>query len=236
VTNCIFWSNSGGVFAGDGVPVVTFSDVQGGWPGAGNINADPLFADADGMDNMVGTEDDDLRLKTGSPCSDTGDNSVVTEPTDLDGSIRIVNGTVDMGAYEFQLSQDCNGNAIPDSQETDTDGDGVIDDCDNCVSDFNTNQANADSDNVGDACDNCPNDPNPLQEDGDSDGLGDVCDNCVAPCVLCEDRIRYLGTASVQVVNTPSLVGIVFHERTSRHGRTAVVVEHSTTATPFRPL
>jgi hypothetical protein len=94
LANCILWdigdeiSNNGG-----STITVTHSDVQGGWPGAGNINLDP--------------EMDDLRLSAGSPCIDAGDNSVVTVSTDLDGNWRIFDGDgdgtaiVDMGAYEF---------------------------------------------------------------------------------------------------------------------------------------
>lgn len=59
-----------------------------------------MFADPNGRDDIVGTEDDNLRLSAGSPCSDAGDNSAVTVATDLDGYARILGGTVDMGAYE----------------------------------------------------------------------------------------------------------------------------------------
>lgn len=41
-------------------------------------------------------------LSPGSPCIDTGDNDYVTTTTDINGNPRIINGTVDMGAYEFQ--------------------------------------------------------------------------------------------------------------------------------------
>jgi hypothetical protein len=81
---------------------VTCCNVEGGWPGLGNIDADPLFVDADGADNVMATDDDDMHLLGGSPCLDAGDNSAVppSMTIDLDGNPRIVNGTVDIGAYE----------------------------------------------------------------------------------------------------------------------------------------
>ena len=62
--------------------------------GVGNIDADPLFVDTNGWSN--------LRLQSSSPCINAGDNAYVTTATDLDGNPRIVGGTVDMGAYEYQ--------------------------------------------------------------------------------------------------------------------------------------
>ena len=92
VTNTIMWGDTEGEIDGWGGSItVTYSDVQGGWAGEGNIDADPLFADADG------------RLSLGSPCIDAGDNSAVTVTTDLDGNPRIVGTAVDMGAFEAQL-------------------------------------------------------------------------------------------------------------------------------------
>ena len=71
----------------------------------------------------------------------------------------------------------------------DRDGDGVLDDDDNCPDDSNPEQTDTDLDGAGNACDddddndlvldvddNCPFDANPEQFDLDGDGLGDVCD------------------------------------------------------------
>ena len=60
-----------------------------------NLNkVDPLFVD-------LGNED--YHLQPGSPCIDTGNNLAPQLPTtDMDGQPRIVNGIVDMGAYEHQ--------------------------------------------------------------------------------------------------------------------------------------
>jgi hypothetical protein len=106
LTNCILWGNtaySGSqIYNSSSTPTVTYSDVQGGYPGTGNISADPLFVDADGPDDIVGTLDDNLRLRVGSPAIDAGNNTAVPAgvTTDLDGNPRITGAAVDMGAYE----------------------------------------------------------------------------------------------------------------------------------------
>ncbi len=112
LTNCILWDNVRWQIVGDAA--VSYSDVQDGWPGAGNIDADPIFVDPKGIDNIAGTDDDNLRLLGGSACIDAGNNAAVppSVTTDLDGDARFADdpttpdtgvGTppiVDMGAYE----------------------------------------------------------------------------------------------------------------------------------------
>jgi hypothetical protein len=61
--------------------------------GAGNITNAPLF---------VNEGSGDYHLQSNSPCINSGKNAYVNSTTDLDGNPRIVGGTVDIGAYEYQ--------------------------------------------------------------------------------------------------------------------------------------
>lgn len=64
----------------------------------------------------------------------------------------------------------------PDSNDTiDTDGDGIPDGCDVCAESDDT--IDTDGDSIPDGCDNCPTISNPDQADTDGDRQGDVCDS-----------------------------------------------------------
>lgn len=58
----------------------------------------------------------------------------------------------------------------------DGDGDGVLDDRDNCPSVPNPDQHNEDGDRQGDVCDGCPHVGGNMPSDADGDGVGDACD------------------------------------------------------------
>jgi hypothetical protein len=102
LTNAVLWGNTpAGIYNSGAQTYVSHSLVQGGLTagcvdGGGNIDANPLFVNA-GVGN--------LRLNSGSPAIDAGDNCVPELPSrDRDGRPRIAGGTVDMGAYEFALA------------------------------------------------------------------------------------------------------------------------------------
>lgn len=135
VDNSILWGNTPNQIVDDvgSASTVSFSDVLGGWSGAGsnNIAANPMF-----INTLAG----DLRLLSGSPCIDAGQDSAVpldsfdldadgilleSIPNDLEGSSRFRNAAVEMGAFE---SDHC---------PADTNGDGVIDHNDYLI--MNTN-------------------------------------------------------------------------------------------------
>jgi hypothetical protein len=122
IINCILWDNtagsSGGEIYNDNAEVyVSYSDIEGELNGTkcggdssddegDNIDDDPDFeddTDPDGADDIWGTCDDGLRLDSTSPCADEGHDSSVPQGVDEDikGSDRIINGDVDMGAYEY---------------------------------------------------------------------------------------------------------------------------------------
>ena len=75
-----------------------------GTDGGNNLDLDPLFTNAtdpDGLDDILGTIDDGLRLSVNSPAVDAG-VVVTANVTDILGNPRNYNGAVDIGAYEFQ--------------------------------------------------------------------------------------------------------------------------------------
>ncbi len=127
VTNCIFWGNSATTrpeiyVYSTSDPVIRYSVAQGcGGSGAGwkswygidggyNLDADPLFADADGVDNTAGTVDDDLHITMDSPCVNAGDpNGNYAEQVDMDLLARVRYSRVDIGADElFFIGSDLN--------------------------------------------------------------------------------------------------------------------------------
>jgi hypothetical protein len=101
VTNTIIWGNS--TPFNDTQSIVRNSDIQGGYPGAGNLNIDPKFVNPQ-PSGIAPTLNGDYHVLANSLTINRGDNGLISlTDTDLDGNLRrFSGGTVDMGAYEFQ--------------------------------------------------------------------------------------------------------------------------------------
>jgi hypothetical protein len=67
--------------------------------GTNAIEANPLFVDANGADNISGNADDNLHVTSASPAINAGINGN-TPHFDFDNHVRPAEGTVDIGAYE----------------------------------------------------------------------------------------------------------------------------------------
>lgn len=127
VTNCIFWGNTPAQIYSESVEpatTVTYSDIQGGWTGQGNLNADPLFVVRDrpgdpfyGKYYLSQTATGDPNQLTDSPCVNAGDGTAqqaslwgYTTRTDLVGDD--FDTAVDLG---FHYPRDCDANGVPDT-------------------------------------------------------------------------------------------------------------------------
>ena len=97
VTNTILWDNyaehEGHQIYGS--LLITYSDIQGGWDGEGNIDVDPLFRDPENGDfHLMSTDCGDPE---DSPCIDAGHPDILDSLLDCSWGL----GTIlsDMGAY-----------------------------------------------------------------------------------------------------------------------------------------
>jgi len=100
IMNTILWADTAAdcreIYVGyECNPTVTYSDIEGGWPGEGNIDADPLFRDPEAGDFHLMA--DYCGDPSNSPCIDAG------HPDSLDALLDCFHGLgterVDMGAY-----------------------------------------------------------------------------------------------------------------------------------------
>lgn len=142
VVNCILWENVADFGDTQGQQVWNFAGqtyinhtILQGWTGSlggvGNNGLDPRLLDPDGRDGLLGTKDDDVRLRPGSPAIDAGNNAAlpIELVSDYGGLSRRVDipaivdtgagspPIVDRGAHEFTPSQ---------CQSGDFNGDGLV--------------------------------------------------------------------------------------------------------------
>ncbi|MBK9924359.1 MAG: hypothetical protein IPP66_03625 [Anaerolineales bacterium] len=96
IKNSILWSNVGGELV-NGNATVSYSIVQGGYAGAGNLNVDPLLSGLSHNGGFTKT----MALLAGSPAIDAG-NDAVCATTDQRELTRPQQSHCDMGAFEYR--------------------------------------------------------------------------------------------------------------------------------------
>jgi predicted outer membrane repeat protein len=89
ITNCIVYAHPESSLWGNGV--VTYSCIEGGFAGEGNLDADPRLTQ-------------DYHLALGSPCINRG-MAGVDEGFDIDGQARVLGAGIDMGADEVEFDR-----------------------------------------------------------------------------------------------------------------------------------
>jgi gliding motility-associated-like protein len=157
-------------------------DLSSGNGGGGDNYTDTIFDDdgaspiTGGSPPFTGTFQPEGSLASFIGESSLGDWTLIVTDTfgPLDGGV--------INSFELEL-------CVVGEFSEDTDGDGVIDTEDNCVDIANGDQSDIDGDGLGDVCDddidgdgvlnandNCPENANPDQTDIDGDGIGNFCD------------------------------------------------------------
>ncbi|MFZ2653328.1 MAG: choice-of-anchor Q domain-containing protein [Victivallales bacterium] len=141
---------------------VTYSNVQWGFSGTGNIDSAESYIDA---------ANGNFRLVTGSPGINAGTTTFVSG--DISGFARPAGAAYDIGAYEYQPT-DSDGDGLTDAQEIaagtlpgnpDTDGDGLNDYYEINTSLTDPTKTDTDGDLISDA-DEAGLGTNPLTFDG----------------------------------------------------------------------
>jgi len=98
-----------------GATSVSYSNIEGGYTGIGNIDTDPLFVDSTNNNH---------RLTDNSPCIGSGLDTILVPMIDLDGNLRPnpPGSNPDIGAYENSLGVPLNESPLTPQDLTATSG------------------------------------------------------------------------------------------------------------------
>ena len=92
ISNCILWNNNDDLYNCS----ATYSCIEDGDSGTGNISSDPCFVNAD---------NNDFHINIHSPCINAGDpNGDYNDQNDIDGQARVIGRCVDIGADEVDIN------------------------------------------------------------------------------------------------------------------------------------
>ena len=148
---------------GDEFPDGCDDDIDGD----GFANAD----DCDAMDATTGSESNWYQDADGDSFGD--ETVMLTACSQPEGYVA-----------EAGDCDDADSNVYPGATEIPNDG--IDQDCNG--SDLTTGMTDSDGDGIADEADNCPTTANPGQEDGNGDGIGDACEACAAPYMVDIER------------------------------------------------
>jgi parallel beta-helix repeat protein len=100
IKNCIVWNDRAAIHNeiycdSSSTPIIEYCDVEGGWPGIGNIDIDPLFRDTSDSDfHIMSTGCGDT---ADSPCIDTGEPAILDSLLDCSWGLGFE--VSDIGAF-----------------------------------------------------------------------------------------------------------------------------------------